>query len=127
MKFNGEVLRFNDGWALAEFYPESLRNRLSQQSAPKRKARKKPKKRGKQTAVEGVLALPASTSSGQDSEAFVERLEAFARSRRGEPFSYQDAARAVPGPPPKVVALTLGRLAKKFGWEKDEGGMYRVV
>ena len=61
LKSSKEVLKFNDGWALAEFYPESLRNRLAAQGdskspkkAPKAKARKRtPKKQAR------VLALPA--------------------------------------------------------------------
>jgi hypothetical protein len=53
-------------------------------------------------------------------------LEAFARTRAGEWFSYTDAARVAPEIPTKVVALTLGRLAKKFEWEKVAGGKYRA-
>jgi hypothetical protein len=36
----GEVLRFKDGWALAEFYPESLRNRIAEQDAWPRKGKR---------------------------------------------------------------------------------------
>ena len=59
LKSSKEVLKFNDGWALAEFYPESLRSRLAAQGdskSPKKapKARKRtPKKQAR------VLALPA--------------------------------------------------------------------
>jgi hypothetical protein len=42
----GVVLKFKDGWALAEHYPESLRNRLAQQeNGSKKKGTAKAKKR----------------------------------------------------------------------------------
>src|ERR1700733_9104898 len=37
MKNSGEVLRFKEGWALAEFYPEHLRRSLAQGIPPKSK------------------------------------------------------------------------------------------
>jgi hypothetical protein len=47
MKGNGEVLRFKEGWALAEFYPETLRNRIEKgtkkREVKRRKAGRKPK------------------------------------------------------------------------------------
>jgi hypothetical protein len=33
----GGVLRFKDGWGLAEFYPEGLRNRIAKDAEPKKK------------------------------------------------------------------------------------------
>lgn len=57
LKSAGDVLKFSDGWALAEFYPESLRSRLAAQGEQKKakktaKARKRsPKPRAR------VLAL----------------------------------------------------------------------
>src|SRR5207247_9040991 len=37
LKGNGEVLRFKDGWGLAELYPVSLRSSLKKDSKPIRK------------------------------------------------------------------------------------------
>jgi hypothetical protein len=39
LKIAAEVLRFDDGWALAEFYPESFRNRMAKEVKPARTAR----------------------------------------------------------------------------------------
>lgn len=55
LKATGEVLRFNDGWALAEFYPESLRNRISKdkEAKPTKKGKKnRTKASAKKTAPE---------------------------------------------------------------------------
>lgn len=48
LKSTGELLKFKDGWDLAESYPESFRQRLAQSSegaAPKRKRKAKGKKK----------------------------------------------------------------------------------
>jgi hypothetical protein len=124
MKNSGEVLRFSDGWALAEFYPENLRNRLAQQNVVKRKTGKRPKK-AKKTA-KSLDKTPSEQQTNAPVEGLKHVLEAYARSRAGEWFSYLDAAQTVPTVNAKVVALTLGRLAKDFSWEKDAAGRYRA-
>lgn len=46
LRATGDVLKFNDGWALAEFYPENLRLRIaaqSKQAAPPRRGKAKSK------------------------------------------------------------------------------------
>ena len=40
MKKAGEVLRFDDGWALAEFYPDSFKTRLAESKQPAKRRRK---------------------------------------------------------------------------------------
>jgi hypothetical protein len=54
LKNDGVVLRFSDGWDLAESYPDSLRSRLGKETAPrkakaKRRSRKQPKAKGQLT------------------------------------------------------------------------------
>lgn len=59
LKAAGDVLKFNDGWALAEFYPENLRSRLAaqgEQKAPKKAAKTRKRTAKKQARV---LSLPA--------------------------------------------------------------------
>lgn len=120
MKANGEILRFNDGWALAEFYPEHLRNRLSH-GLPKKttnKNAKKPKKSAKSPKQNGEKT-PAVGGLEQ-------KIEAYARTRQGEMIGFKDLLNAIPGSSIQAVSLTLGRLAKKRGWEKSGDGKYRV-
>ena len=61
LKSTGDVLKFNDGWALAEFYPENLRSRIAAQGEQQKAATKKAAKSRKRSAKGRVLALPAST------------------------------------------------------------------
>jgi hypothetical protein len=125
MKANGEILRFNDGWALAEFYPENLRNRLSQHGAPKRKTSKKKVKKAKKTP-----ASPKPVSHTTDRPAIVEglehRLEAYLQGRLGEWVSLKEVVEAHQDVKPTVIALTLGRMTKKNGWEKSPEGKFRI-
>jgi hypothetical protein len=58
LKVAGDVLKFNDGWALAEFYPENLRNRIAAQ-ADQKSAKKAPPKSRKRTAKKQAQALDA--------------------------------------------------------------------
>ncbi len=132
MKSNGELLQFKDGWALAERYPAHIRASLSHGgSAPHKRAKKKGKKAAKnpkppkpttsaspQPAV-AESATPASTDS------LDQRIERFARLHPEAWVTSQEVANALPGILPKVVAMTLGRMAKKNGWEKSEDGKYR--
>lgn len=61
LKTAGTVMKFNDGWALAEFYPESLRNRLAAQGEQRisKKAGKSRRRTPKKQTQARVLALPA--------------------------------------------------------------------
>ena len=62
LKAAGTVLKFNDGWALSEFYPESIRSRITAQADQKATARKTATTRRKRTGPKKqarLLALPA--------------------------------------------------------------------
>ena len=68
LKTAGDVLKFADGWALAEFYPENLRNRIAAQTEGKNKAtagRARKHKRSRTSKIE-LLAAPGDR---QDAEA----------------------------------------------------------
>jgi hypothetical protein len=57
----GDVLKFNDGWGLAEFYPETLRNRIAAQSDGKKKVASPPRAKKRPSAKKHaakLLALP---------------------------------------------------------------------
>ena len=41
LRASQDVLKFNDGWALAELYPENLRTRIAAQDAKPKKVAKK--------------------------------------------------------------------------------------
>lgn len=58
LKLAGTVLKFNDGWALAEFYPENLRSKLAAQAEAKTSKKPARKKRTAKREAK-LLALPA--------------------------------------------------------------------
>jgi hypothetical protein len=123
MKSNGELLQFKDGWALAEFYPQHIRASLSQQTGSKAKPAKK---KGKKTQKTTKSAKAAPSVPQKPSDGLEQRVEEFALAHQGDWVTFKDVANALPGALPSVVSLTLGRMAKKRGWEKSEDGKYRI-
>lgn len=63
LKNAGDVLKFNDGWALAEFYPENLRNRIAAQGEQKSASKKAATKARKRTAKAKVVPLSTASDS----------------------------------------------------------------
>lgn len=63
LKASGDVLKFNEGWALAEFYPENLRIRIAAQGDQKsaKKSAQKTKKRVAAKKKAKLLSLPAAS------------------------------------------------------------------
>jgi DNA-binding NarL/FixJ family response regulator len=106
LKAAGEVLRFKDGWGLAEHYHESFRNRISQTQNPvKRRGRKsKP------------AAHPKTASAPLES-----RIEALLR--LGQELSPKEIAEQL-----RIsvsnAALSLGRMVKKGKAQKTDDGKY---
>ena len=73
LKMAGTVLKFNEGWALAEFYPENLRNRLAERDA--KPAKPKAKQRGKVKKTGAGATRPTesgSTARGDKSAAIID-------------------------------------------------------
>lgn len=125
MKASGEILRFKDGWGLPEFYPEHLRRSLSQGGAAKAKAASKKTKKGKKT-ISKPKPLATPVIHPRPVTGLLDRLEAYVRERKGEWVTFHQVVAAFSGSNSKVLALNLGKLAKKHKWEKSEDGKYRV-
>lgn len=124
MKMNGEVLRFKDGWGLTEFYPAHLRTSLGQEGASKRKgSKKKPKK----TAPKAAAGAPPTMPQPRPMPSTFDRIEAHVRAKKGEWVAFHEVTAAFPEYDSKMVALALGKLAKKNGWEKSPEGHYRTT
>jgi hypothetical protein len=121
MKGSGEVLRFKEGWALAEFYPEHLRRSLAAGGNGKPKA----------TAKKGKKATPKPAKTAKPApgiqESLEARIEAYARDHTGGVITFKQVADALPGTLPSVVSLSLGRIAKKRGWHKTTDGGYHIM
>ena len=115
MRAGGDVLRFKDGWGLAEHYNESLRSRLTQQD---RKQGTKARKRAKRTHG----GAPRTGGSGLEA-----RVEAVLRSDEKKEFTTAEIGQVLGLTATHVLGLALGRLAKKHRAEKCGGGKYRAV
>jgi len=127
MKMNGEVLRFKDGWGLTEFYPAHLRSSLSQEGSSKRKiiTKKKPKKAAaKPKAAASGAPVPQSQAAAPG---VVDRIVAYVEGHKGEWVTFHEVVAAFPGNDSKMIALNLGKSAKKHGWEKSPEGHYRAI
>jgi hypothetical protein len=124
MKVSGEILRFEDGWALAEFYPERLRVSLrsAQDVGVKRPTAKKS---AKKKTLKKAAKTPK-TDKEETGESLDERFESFWHSRQGEWITFKDVMEGIPDISRQAAASTLGRFAKARGWEKSEDGKYHV-
>jgi len=113
LKKSGVVLRFKDGWDLAESYPEQLRNRLLQESKASLTAKKKPPKakNPKQPIVHGLgwkIKLRLESESPK----------AYSSKEMAEALGMDDVA---------PVAMTLGRLVAEKKVAKVAGGKYQAM
>ena len=113
LKAAGVVLRFQDGWDLAESYPEHLRSRIAN-SARTSKPKPKPKKTVKR-------------HRGRPQSPHDERLLEYMQSRpTGETPSRESISLALHSDV-RVVTMGLGRLAKKGTVTKHQDGQYSAV
>jgi hypothetical protein len=111
LKETGELLRFDDGWGLSSWYPESFRTRVSEKSdtgkrKPKRKQPAKTKAPGPATEAK---AKSVKSPQGAGLE---QRIEAFLRTDPARVFSDVDIVYAVGGSV-RSNNLSLGRMVKK--------------
>jgi hypothetical protein len=114
LKQDGTVLRFDDGWGLAEWYPESFRNRVAEKAdAGKRKTKKKKVARKGKAPTSGMAAQPAI--------GLQQRIEGFLRAQANRVFPAQEMAKAL-NVNLGALNLTLGKMLKLGKVLKWEGG-----
>lgn len=131
LKKEGAVLRFDDGWGLAEWYNEAFRTKLGASTSNKKVAKRgkgKPKKAAKKAAVvqtptpaPGPVQATSPQSPGID-----DRLTAFLRVHAPAGFAVKDLATATAAQG-GVVNFSLVRLVKKgIARRGDDGNFYAV-
>jgi hypothetical protein len=113
LKEEGTLLRFDDGWGLAEWSPPALRSRVEKTAASvKRKATKKTtrKSRKPQPAKEpGTPGLQA-------------QIETLLRSNPTHVFSVLEISKNLGGMVPGAISLSLGKMAVKGKAKKLPNG-----
>ena len=119
LKAAGVVLRFQDGWDLAESYPEHLRSRIVNSARTSKPKSKKTVKRRR--------AMTAKSAQKRSGSGFDGRLLEYMQSRpTGETSSPESISLALHADV-RVVAMGLGRLAKKGTVTKHQDGQYSAV
>jgi hypothetical protein len=121
MRETGDLLWFSkDGaFGLAEFYPEGLRNRITQEAKPKAKKRAKGKKRAAKANNE-----PAPVAVKPEAGATIDQ-RIVAVLREGPRSPAELVARL--GAQSNVVGLALGRLTFKGKVSKSPEGIYGLA
>jgi hypothetical protein len=129
LKKAGKVLRFDDGWGLAEWYPAHIRS----VTAPAGNGSKKPTKKGmrkparKSTVAKPTAepaAKPATKPQSQPALKPSERLAELMYGNPGTEYGLDTIAQTL-GIGRQFVRLSLGKLIKAGKVEKTPEGMYR--
>jgi hypothetical protein len=139
LKEDGELLRFDDGWGLAEWYPESFRTKLgaaANNKKPAKRSKAKPKKVVKKDAAvqaqapapvqRPVLRVPTPAAPSPQPPGIDDRITEFLRVHTPDGFSVKDLAAAM-GAQGGVVNFSLVRLVKKGVARRGDDGNYYAV
>jgi hypothetical protein len=117
----GKVLRFDDGWGLAEWYPAHIR---AVTPVPGNGSKKKKKKKGKKNPARKTTPAPADEPTTQPTAKPGERIQQLLRSKPGTEYGLDAIAEAV-GVGTKFARLTLGKLVKSGKVVKTPEETYR--
>lgn len=125
MKIDGEVLRFKDGWDLAEAHSTALRNRLAKDTTkppkgPKGKTRQRTTAKAKRSASTAKPSAPKGPTID-------DRMLAFLSSRPLEWFTPKQVGEAVKEPNPRMVNMGFARLVRYGRVAKQADGRYAAV
>jgi hypothetical protein len=126
LKKAGKVLRFKDGWGLAEWYPAHIRAvaPMASNKRTKKKGRKNGRKNTatKSPAVAGDMKASASVpAKGKANDRIIDLL----RTKPEREYSLAEIAEHV-GMGVKGARLTLGKLLKAGRVKMSAPGMYTI-
>jgi hypothetical protein len=124
LKKRGELLRFKDGWDLAEAHSTALRNRLAKDtSRPKSPVRKA--KAGTKKAAKRATKRPTK-GNGPKGPSPDERIQAFLGSKPLEWFTPKQVAEALKEDPSKL-SLAFARLVRYGRIAKQDDGRFAAA
>lgn len=117
-----EVLRFDDGWGLTSWYPDTFRSKITEGSSKVAKTGKAKRKSKKQSAAAPTPAKsePVKTVGTQ------ERILQLLRSKPNTEFSSQDVTNQL-SLRPQTAPFVLGKLEYKKLIEKTASGKFRAL
>lgn len=128
LKKAGIVLRFKDGWDLAEHYPDHIRNKLENGGRQKGAAKKRPVRQRSKSRAEKSPGGKAGEAKLPESQSLDRRImEFFKTIPPNVSYSPKDAAKAVGEVDSKAVGMAFARLVRFGKVTKDENGLYRAA
>ena len=133
LKAAGEVLQFKDGWALAEFYPANLRNRIADDgkiTARRKTAKASTKKRAAASSKKPKATNTKSQTTGKGkpaAESIDSRIAAYLKAHSEQGFMPSQIGEALKETDPKAVGMAFARLTRFGKVEKDAAGLYRAA
>jgi hypothetical protein len=129
LKQDNVLLRFEDGWGLAEWYNEAFRTKVaaSNNKPAKRTKTKRRKPAKKAAAQQALLPAPATPEAKPAQVAGIDaRVAEFLESTAPSSYAVKQIAEAVRGQV-GVVNFSLVRLAKKGIATRGEDGQYHAT
>lgn len=121
LKAVGDVLKFNDGWGLAKFYPENLRNRIAAQSDAKPKKRAHGKRSSGAAKAKASKARPSKPAAGNSID---QRFLAYLAARPSVRFTPKQVGEAFGETDPKAVGMAFARLVRHGKVARGADGLY---
>jgi hypothetical protein len=118
----GQVLKFADGWGLAEWYPAGFRASADKAAKPKKKANAKSKQKpAGRKATAPTQATPISETSGESLDS---RIEQILSADKSKTYTTPELIETLEAPSGAAgsINFALGRLVRKHKAEKTPEG-----
>ncbi len=132
LKKAGKVLRFKDGWGLADWYPAHIRGAVHVPAKKASKKKRRQKKSGSTSVVVERTTTPVGATQPSPAAAAAQilnsqdRILMLLRGNPGREFSAQQILAALPEVKANVVRLLLGRITNRKLAELTPSGNYRA-
>lgn len=137
LKADGVVLRFKDGWDLAESYPEHIRKSLEKDSKPVRsgKTAKRPASarknskgpRAKLSAPPNGRARKPAPERGKSGPTLDERIVTFLRVHPSQRYTARQIANELSETDMRIVGMAFARLVRYDRVNKGDDGLYTAT
>jgi hypothetical protein len=128
LKKAGVVLRFKDGWDLAEHYPDHIRNKLEDGSKPKSKGSAKRQIRGRRARAAGRVKAPRNLErrSARPASLSLDQRVLAVMTHSAQHVSPKQIAENLKEDP-KLIGMAFARLTRFSKVTKCDDGLYAVA
>ncbi len=128
LKKDGIVLRFKDGWDLAESYPDHIRNKLENGVQPKPAGKKRLARTKPKTNVKAASRRTAEAKkTNREAQSIDQQITAYLKAHAGQGFLPKQVGDALNENDPKAVGLAFARLTRFRKVTKDGNGLYHAA